>query len=206
MDISRPFASVSPGVESDVLVALARAKVPRTGRELARRSGRSPTGVQHALDRLVDEGLVHQTEAGRAFLYSFNRDHLLAPAVKVMAEARGELINRLRDLIGAWKVPTFHASLFGSFARGEGNAASDIDLLVVRPKDIDLEDERWRAQIDELVGSVSDWTGNHAGISEVSEADLPRLRKERPPVVEAVTAQAIDLAGTPVRKMLRASR
>jgi len=206
MDISRPFAAVSPGVESDVLVDLAGVTVGRTGREVARRTGRSPTGVQHALDRLVDHGLVHQTPAGRAYLYSFNREHLLAPAVEVMAGTRRELLERLRTLIGEWKVPTFHASVFGSYARGEGNAASDIDLLVVRPKEIDIEDEQWRDQLFELRERVRDWTGNPAGTIEISEAELPRLRKERPPVIEEVITQAIDLAGMPARKMLRAGR
>lgn len=206
MNISRPFTAVSPGVEADVLVVLAGTTMSWTGRELARRSGRSPTGVQHALDRLVDEGLVHQTPAGRAFLYSLNREHLLAPAVEVMAGARWELVERLRARIASWKIPTFHASLFGSFARGEGNAASDIDLLVVRPKDIDVEDERWNDQLFELGERVRDWTGNPAGTVQISETDLPRLRQERPPIVEDVVAQAIDLAGVPARELFRAYR
>lgn len=169
-------------------------------------TGRSPTGVQHALDRLVDEGIVHQAPAGRAFIYSFNEEHLLAPAVEVMAAARLELLARLRTLIRGWKIPTFHASIFGSFARGEGDSASDIDVLVVRPKDIDAEDERWHEQLSELGDRIHSWTGNPPGSVEISEADLPRLRRERPPVVEDVVAHAIDLAGVPVRKMLRAQR
>lgn len=204
MDLSRPYAAVSPGVEADVLVALAQAPVTRTGRELARMTGRSPTGVQHALDRLVGEGLVHYAPAGRAFIYSFNDEHLLAPAVEVMAATRLELLRRLRTLIRGWEIPTFHASIFGSFARGEGNSDSDIDILVVRPKGIDAEDERWREQQFELAERIRSWTGNPPGSVEISETDLPRLRRERPPVVEDVVAQAIDLAGVPARRMLRA--
>lgn len=203
MDLARPFASVSPGVEADVLVALADSAAHRTGRELARLSGRSVTGVQHALDRLVDEGLVHRAEAGRSYLYSLNREHLLAPAVEVMAGARWKLVERLRELIGGWKSPTFHASLFGSAARGEGNAASDIDLLVVRPSKTDAEDPTWRRQLDELAEEVWAWTGNHAGIAELSEADVPRLLEERPPVLEQVVKQGIELAGVPLRKWMK---
>lgn len=203
MDLSRPFASVSPGVEADVLVALVGSTVQRTGRELARLSGRSVTGVQHALDRLVDEGLVHRAQAGRSFLYSLNREHLLAPAVEVMAGARWELVGRLRQLIGGWKTPTFHASLFGSAARGEGNPRSDIDLLVVRRTEIDPEDGDWGRQLDELADYVWLWTGNHAGVVEVSEADLPRLLEERPPALAEIEQQGIDLAGTPLRKWMK---
>lgn len=204
MDPSRPFAAVSPGVDSDVLVALAQSTAPRTGRELARLSGRSVTGVQHALERLVEEGLTDRMEAGRSFLYSLNRSHLLAPAVEVMAGAREELVLRLRDLISSWTSPTFHASLFGSAARGEGNPASDIDVLVVRPKGTTAEEDAWRDQLDHLADSILSWTGNHAGIVEISQADLPRLARDRPPIVEEVAEQGIDLAGIPVRQMLKA--
>ncbi len=205
MDVSRPFAAVSAGVEADVLVALSGSTARRTGRELARLSGRSVTGVQHTLDRLVDEGLVHRIEAGRSFLYSLNRDHLLAPAVEIMATALWELVCRLQVLIADWAMPPFHASLFGSVARGDGNAASDIDVLVVRAKDIEPEDPRWRGQLDELADRVFSWTGNHAGIVELAEADLPRLLEDRPPVIEEIVEEGIDLSGLPIQEMVRGS-
>ena len=202
MDVSKPFTALSPSVDVDVLVALAGSSTPRSGREVARRADRSKTGVKHVLDRLVDHGLVDRLEAGSTLLYSLNRDHLLAPAVEQMASARAEMIRRLREEIGDWELPAVHASLFGSAARGQGDTRSDIDLLVVRPADIDPEDETWRAQIDTLAGSVRRWTGNHAGIAEISEGELPRLRKERPPVLEEVRRDAVDLAGQRSRILL----
>lgn len=203
MDVSKPFTAISPSVDVDVLMVLAGSTRPRSGRELARRAGRSNTGVQHVLDRLVEHGLVNREQAGRTFLYELNRDHLLAPAVERMADGRAELIRRLRKVIGAWKSPPVHASLFGSAARGDGDTSSDIDLLIVRPADLDTEDTAWRNQLDELANSVRRWTGNNAGIAEVSEGELPRLRKDRPPVVEEVSEDAVDLAGEDTRKLLR---
>ncbi len=202
MDVSKPFSAISSSVDTDVLVVLAGSTKPRSGRELARRAGRSNTGVQHVLDRLVEHGLVSREEVGRTFLYELNRDHLLAPTVEQMAGARAELVRRLRDAIDGWEVPPVHASLFGSAARGDGDASSDIDLLVVRPADVDPEDATWRDQLDELADSVRRWTGNNAGIAEVSEGELPRLRKDRPPVVEEVSEDAVDLAGEATRKLL----
>lgn len=202
MDVSKPFTALSSGVDADVLVVLAGSTKPRSGRELARYAGRSNTGVQHVLDRLVDHGLVTRQEAGRTFLYSLNRDHLLAPAVEQMAGARIELVRRLRDAIGSWEIPAVHASLFGSAARGDGDARSDIDLLIVRPADVDPDEAHWRGQVDGLADLVRRWTGNNAGIAEVSEGELPRLRKDRPPVVEEVREDAVDLAGESTRKLL----
>jgi predicted nucleotidyltransferase len=202
MDVSRPFAALSAGVDADVLVVLAGSSTPRSGRELARLCGRSNTGVQHVLDRLVEHGLVERMEAGRAFLYSLNRDHLLAAAVELMSGARAELVRRLREAIAAWRIPAAHASLFGSAARGDGDADSDIDLLIVRPADVDADAALWRSQIEQLADNVRRWTGNHAGIVEISESELPQLRRDRPPVVDEVSMDAIDLAGKPARQLL----
>lgn len=202
MDVSRPFTALSTGVDADVLVVLAGSTEPHSGRELARRAGRSNTGVQHVLDRLVDHGIVTRQEAGRTFLYLLNRDHLLAPAVEQMAGVRVELIRRLREVIGGWDVPPVHASLFGSAARGDGGASSDIDLLVVRSADLDPDDPRWRDQVDGLSNLVRRWTGNHAGIVEIPEGELPRLRKGQPPVAKEIREDAVDLAGEPTRQLL----
>jgi predicted transcriptional regulator len=202
MNLSKPFTALSSSVDIDVLVVLAGSTMPRSGREVARRAGRSNTGVQHVLDRLVEHGLVDRLEAGRTFLYTLNRNHLFAPVVEQMAAARMELIQRLRDEIGSWRMPAAHVSLFGSAARGDGDTSSDIDLFVVRPEDVDAEDRGWREQGNCLADAVRGWTGNNAGIVEVSEGELPGLRREQPPVVAELQQDAIDLAGKPIKDLL----
>lgn len=201
MDLSKPFTAVSPSLDVGVLVALAGSTTPRSGREIARRTGYSKTGVQRVLDRLVEQGKVDRLEAGRALLYSLNRDHLLAPVVEQLAQIKVELVRRLREAIADWEQPSVHASLFGSAARGEGDVHSDVDLLIVRPGKVDAESDRWRTQVDELAESIRRWTGNHAEVIEISEDDLPHLRRNPPPVIAQVRRDAIDLAGEPARML-----
>ena len=203
MDVAKPYKTISPTIDSELLVALAGSREPRSGRRLAAEIGRSRTGVQHVLDRLVREGLVHRVEAGRAFLYAFNHDHLLAPAVQAMAGARAELVHRLREAVGDWQIEPIHLSIFGSAARGDGDSTSDIDLFVVRPRQIEAEDERWRTQVDQLSDRIHAWTGNDAGIVEIEEARVPALRRRRPPALRELGRDAIDIAGTPLHKLLR---
>jgi predicted nucleotidyltransferase len=201
MNLSKPFTAVSPSLDVSVLVALAGSETPRSGRELARRTGHSKTGVQRVLDRLVEQGKVDRLEAGGALLYSLNRDHLLAPVVEQLAQLRVELIRRLRDAIAQWEQPPVHASVFGSAARGDGDVHSDIDLLIVRPRDVDADSEPWRDQLDDLADTTRRWTGNHASVIEISEEDVPRLQREEPGVIEQVRVDAIDLAGEPTRAL-----
>lgn len=202
MDVGKPYAAISDTIDPELLVALAGIREPRSGRRLAKEIGRSRTGVQHALDRLVKEGLVNRAGAGSAYLYTFNHEHLLAGPVREMAGARAELIRRLRELSSSWSIRPRHLSLFGSAARGDGDADSDIDLFLVRPARIEAEDEQWRGQVEELTESVHMWTGNNVGIVELEQQHLTGLRRRRPPALRELDRDAIDIAGTPVRKLL----
>lgn len=197
MHLSRPWAPIRSPIDMDALRVLCGTRRPLTGREVARlvHAGSQPT-VNASLRRLSDEGLVHAEEAGNAYLYTLNREHLAAPAVELLAGVRAELERRLRDEIADWQVAPIHLSIFGSAARGDGDRRSDIDIFVVRPRDVPDDDPRWLGQLDRLSERTLAWTGNHAGLSEVSERDLRRLRRERPPVVSELSRDAITIAGS----------
>lgn len=206
MDVSRPHSVISHPLDSAVLRVLAGTNQAMTGRQVARLSGEgSQQGIGKALVRLADLGVVEREEAGSSSLYTLNRDHLAAPAIERLANLRGELLERLRGSFGGWGIKPVHASLFGSTARGDGDASSDIDLFVVRPKGVDPEDAAWRSQLDELAEGVWRWTGNHAGVVEIGEGDLDDLRRRRPAVLDELDADAIRLAGPDVTKLLRGS-
>jgi predicted nucleotidyltransferase len=207
MDVARPYAAVASGVEGEALMVLAGTTAPLTGRQIARlvRRGTSPS-VSAALERLSAQGVVHRQQAGRAYLHTLNRDHIAAPAVVLLADLRSELLRRLRDTFERWDPAAVHASMFGSAARADGDAESDIDLLVVRPAGIDEEDSRWRAQLDALNDAVYAWTGNHAGVIELAEPDLEHLRRDPPAILGDLRADGIDLAGVSVRALLKERR
>ena len=207
MNLSRPWALIRSPIDMEVLRVLRGTTRPLTGREVARlvRTGSQPT-VNASLRRLSEEGLVHDDEAGNAYLYTFNREHLAAPAVELLADLRSELERRLRVEIAAWEIAPAHVSIFGSAARGDGDTQSDIDIFIVRPRPITAEDSRWREQLARLSDHVLEWTGNHAGLSEISETDTRRLRRERPPIVEDLGQDAITIAGPEPSELLGARR
>jgi predicted nucleotidyltransferase len=188
VDLARPHRLISHPLDGSVLAALSRTTRPLTGREVARLAPEgSQPGVSKALARLADEGLVDRQEAGNAILYTLNREHLAAPAATMLVQLRDAVVERLREELMSWSVQPVHASIFGSAARGDGDSDSDVDLLVVRPADTADDDQRWRAQLDRLRHSIIRWTGNPASISEIPEAEVDRLRSERPPVIDAVS-------------------
>jgi hypothetical protein len=165
---------------------------------------RSQAAAQIVLSRLADQGLVFVEEAGRARLYTLNRDHIAAAPIAELANLRLDLFRRLRDeVFEFWRPQPLHVSVFGSAARGDGDSDSDIDIFLVRPDSIDEGDGKWRGQVEALAHNVFRWSGNHAGIAEVSEGDLERLRHDRPAIVASLRADAVDIAGKPLRALLR---
>lgn len=207
MNLSRPWALIRSPIDMEVVLVLRGTTRPLTGREVARlvQAGSQPA-VNASLRRLAEEGLVRSEEAGNAYLYTLNREHLAAPALEQLLGIRSELERRLRAEITDWEIAPAHASIFGSAARGDGDTRSDIDLFVVRPARVAEDDPRWRAQLERLSSRVYGWTGNHVGLSELSSADVRRLRRERPPVVEELRRDSITLAGRASTEILGATK
>jgi predicted nucleotidyltransferase len=195
INLSRPHTALGDHVTNEVLVALARTTRPLNGRELARLIGRSDQRVREILHDLVEQGVVDVQEAGTALLYTLNRDHVAAPAIETLANLRREFERRVRAAIQSWPLQPVHVSIFGSAARGDGDITSDIDLFIVRPNDVDEESASWREQIEHLSADVYRWSGNRAGVNEVSESELARLRRTEPPIVNDLRSEAITLVG-----------
>jgi DNA-binding transcriptional ArsR family regulator len=203
MDMSSPYSVVLSPAEGPILALLAGTTKALSGREVARLSGVSANGAWKALRRLAEHGLVREEPAGgNTTLYTLNREHVAVEAITTLARLRSVLVDRLKNGVAGWTLPPVHASLYGSAARGDGDTRSDIDLFVVRPTGIEEDDPQWRSQLDELAGAALSWTGNHAGIAEVSESELMHLRRERPPVIEDVVRDGIMLAGEPAGVLL----
>lgn len=204
VNLSFPYTAALSKTDGQVLSVLAGTTKPLGGREVARLAGVSQNGAWRALRRLVDQGVVIEEPAGgRSMIYTLNRDHLAADPIITLTRLRSILIERLKEHLAAWEVQPIHASIFGSAARGDGDTESDIDILVIRPKDVEEEDELWRSQINSLAAAVHSWTGNHAGIAEIAERDLARLRRERPAVVKNVVADGITLVGDEPSRLFR---
>jgi uncharacterized protein len=101
--------------------------------ELAAHLGTSPSSLQRELETLANSGILVRTQDGRRTYYR--------------AQTASPVFNELRDLLAktAGIIPVLNseltqldgkikwAAIYGSIARGEEQAQSDIDLLVVGP-------------------------------------------------------------------------
>jgi hypothetical protein len=204
MDVAHPIRTVVPTLDGPVLEVLARSIGPLTGREVHRLVGTgSVNGIRLALARLARHGLVHAEEQARTLLYRANRDHIAWPAVEQLGRLRRSLLDRIGEEIGSWTAQPVHASLFGPAARGEGDADSDIDILLIRPGGVGEHDPPWSEQVDMLRGLVVAWTGNRC---QVFQPDLTRLGEHvhaGDPLMEQLGRDAVTVAGDDLEAVLR---
>lgn len=186
MDVSMPITTVVPSLDGPVLAALVRTTVPLSLAAVHEGAGRgSKSGVRSVLLRLVDEGVVLAVPGG----YVLNREHVAAPAIELLATLHGELVDRLRSTVEEWPVAPSLVGLFGSAARRDGDAASDIDVLVVSD-DPDLPD-----RIDELSDLIRRWTGNGAHVIGRSTSEVRRLRRAGEPILAEWTRDLLVITG-----------
>jgi predicted nucleotidyltransferase len=204
VNLSRPFEAVVPTLDGAVLVTLAKLSSPMTGRRVHQLAGvGSEAGVRNVLNRLVDQGIVRAHPAGSAYLYGVNREHVAWAAVTALAGLRAELLSRLVSEFGTWELRARCAALFGSAARGEGDEDSDIDILVLHTKRADENTDTWQAQLDRLRELVHVWTGNDCQLYDIQEDEILRMIAKRDPLLAEWRRDAVPLAGTDIRNLLR---
>lgn len=193
MDLSRPLSVITPTLDGDVLRVLALADADFTSGDIHRQlDGPSIRGIHNTLGRLTQQGIVSRRPAGRANLYRLNRDHLAAPHVIGLARLRDELLDRLASEVRSWSVPPVLGVLFGSGARRDHTAESDIDLLLVRPSD--AIDDAWGEKTESLSTLVTAWTGNDCRILAFTQTHVED-RGASEPVLEDVVREGIAFHG-----------
>ncbi|MGH9011562.1 MAG: nucleotidyltransferase domain-containing protein [Acidimicrobiia bacterium] len=185
MDVAVPLRSVVPTLDGPVVAVLAATTAPLSLAEVHRRAGDgSKSGIRRVLLRLTGEGLVHEVPGG----YVLNREHLAAPAVELLANLHGELMARIRREVEAWSPGPLLVGLFGSAARRDGDATSDIDVVVI-------SDDAGSEDVDRLRERIKAWTGNTAQIIALTLADLRRLRRAKEPILAVWDRELVVIAG-----------
>jgi predicted nucleotidyltransferase len=100
-------------------------------REVIARAGVGSGAVQRELERLEKAGLVVVSRTGRQKHYRANPDSPVFAELRSLVLKTSGLADILRDALAAHGSTIDAAFVFGSVAKGEDVAASDVDVLVV---------------------------------------------------------------------------
>lgn len=117
---------------SAVLGALfLRPEVALHVRELARLTGVSPGSLHRELRALAEQGLLIRQETGRQVYYRANQQSPVYAELTGLLRKTAGLVDVLRDALVPLAEQIEQAFVYGSMARGEEHAHSDVDLMMV---------------------------------------------------------------------------
>jgi predicted nucleotidyltransferase len=192
MNFGEPFGGLMPGARGAVLAVLLRTGAPLTGRRIhALVDGHSLGAVQQALRDLDRIGVITTETIGRAGSHRINENHEAIAPLRSLASPIEMLTRVVRDT--ASDVET--VMVFGSVARGEARADSDIDLVVIAP-------EGWDGRAD-LQQEVHQRLGNDCDVLHLTREDFARAPEDREPVVAEILRDGLALVGTMPRPSRR---
>lgn len=100
-------------------------------RQIARQIDTSAGSVQRELALLSDAGLIERSALGMQVFYRANREHPVFPELRALLAKTTGVFALLKTALAPLSARIDFAFVYGSVARGEEKATSDIDLMVV---------------------------------------------------------------------------
>lgn len=182
------FGGLIPGASGAVLAVLLRTGSGLTGRQVHGlvRDRFSLWSVQQALASLVGLGVVESQTVGRALVHTINEDHYAIQPLRVLLDPFAALREVVQRSVGSSVVAVV---LFGSVARGDATADSDVDLVV-------LASSEWEGRSD-LEDAVRARLGNNCDVLVFTPEEFGRLAASGDePVVAQIVADGVVLFGS----------
>jgi predicted nucleotidyltransferase len=208
MDFRQPVEAVIPGATGRLLAALAKVEAELPVSTLASVAGVGRTRASGIIGELSALGIVERREIGRTVLVSLARHSAAGELIDRLAHLGAEVTARLRSLATELEPAPATLLVFGSFARGEADAHSDLDVLAVRSPA--ANPDKWAAALSVFAEQAHDLAGSPI---QLLDYDLDELRRKAGPKARvgrdfwnAVRRDAIVLAGSQLDELIGSVR
>ena len=202
MDFVRPIEAVIPGVQGRVLAVLVETTAELNLRTVARLSGVSLAQASRVLPRLVDLGLVERREAPPSSLFRLVPEHVAVGPLVALARVRDGAIEEMGSVAALLPVVPESVIVFGSFARGEADAESDVDTVLVRPVGVDESDEAWGDAIDQWGSQIHRISGNPVEVLEVGYEEIGARLSSRQSVWRDIRREGFVVHGRGIDELI----
>jgi predicted nucleotidyltransferase len=143
----------------------------------------------------VDLGIVDRREAPPSALFRYVPENVAARAITALSAVRRTVLDEVGRMAGLIEPQPASVIVFGSFARGEADSESDLDLVVVRDVQIAEDDDRWGSATDHFRQLVKRLTGNPVEIVETDTSQIAGLLRTRKPLWRDVRRDGVVVFG-----------
>ena len=201
MDYVHPISAVIPCAQGRILDVLVQTTAELSVRTIARLAGVSAAQASRVLPDLVELGIVERREVPPSSQFRLVRSNVAAQALIALSHARESVLDQIGEAAAALPTPPVSVIVFGSFARGEATSGSDLDLVVVRPDELDEDDTTWTGSIDGWRDHVRAVTGNAVEILEIKRHEASAKLGSRSTLWRDVARDGVVLHGLPLDEL-----
>ena len=201
MEFVRPIEALIPGVQGRILSVLTETTADLNLRTIARLADVSVAQASRVLPHLVELGLVERRELPPSSLFRLVREHAAAGPLLSLARVRDVVVEEMGRTAGDLPVVPVSAIVFGSFARGEADAQSDIDTVLVRPADVEESDDGWSASVEQWRDTVRRVSGNPVEVLEVGSDEIARRLPSRREIWHDIRRDGLVVHGLSVDEL-----
>lgn len=199
------FKEIIYELNHPIYLKLVRSLIPHTdglsGNALAQMVGVSRPRANQALRVLVSLGALSQRAVGKAFLYKICPEHTLVKQIFMpLLEFQKNIYANLGQLIAKHSKPHPVAIiLYGSFARGEENPDSDIDIALIYPQKTNIPPEN----LESLITTIRKHYGNTLSVQILCKQQLFDGYKSGQPLITNIINEGLVLHGENILQKVR---
>lgn len=161
------------------------------------RTGLSYPGTQKAMVRLLESGVVEMLGSGRSVLYRLNKANILNEGLQNLFLVEQERVNivlqKVSEFAAEWTPNPIAVWLYGSVARREDSAGSDVDFMLIIEDGDSIQDAAESFQ--DMLTFTSEWS-IFPSVVVLSAGDIKELIKRQPDRWTSLTEEAITLVGS----------
>jgi predicted nucleotidyltransferase len=205
VDFGSPIEALMPGARGRILAVLAETTAQLNVRTISRLAEVSLAQTSRILPDLAMQGMVERTDVPPSVLYRLVPEHLVSRALLDLTRSSERALVEMGDLAADLDPAPVSVIVFGSLARGEADAASDIDVIFVRPDAVDPDGDEWIDALQRWRTAVRRLTGNAVEIIDVGEAEVERALRSRRPLWRDASAEGTVVLGRSIADMKRSA-
>jgi predicted nucleotidyltransferase len=160
-------------------------------RGLMQHTGLGSASAQRELGRLTDAGVLVKEEVGKLLLYKANQHSPIYPELSAILRKIEGVAALLKEVLSPFQDRILRAFIYGSVAKSEDTAASDIDLFV-------LADEIGGADLYPMLVELERQLGRKVSMTVFRPSEFRRkLEAKNHFLVSVMEGPKIELFGEP---------
>lgn len=166
------------------------------GRQISQNTSIPKTTTHRVLTKLTTIGIVKAKEHSSMTLFSLNRDHILYEPISELYTLRDKFLQELSTKYQEALPADLTLVLYGSQARLEAKATSDVNILAVIEDDSNLNYDI----LDTITKGLQKRIGNIINLRIITDDDLHKMKSTKDKFLKNVLNDRTDLYGVAIEE------